>query len=1645
MAPTLDNPKRLDLPDYLVAILHEMFPGYGRLVLKQEFGSGLSGSRVLLVRPIQVEDSEDRPELPVVVKLAPTALIQKEWQAYQAHIRHRLAGIAEVQGEPVLPPGNDWGGLCYPLLGGGTFEVVSLHQYYRDADLADLEFVLVRLLKVVEQMLRLSQPYPEFHLHASYDRLLPVNLLVIPQSLPAGVTPTVIKPEVLPARPLQPGAYVRLEGFTITEVEPAEQSLTLNLAGSADGPSASYRWRLQGLAAGAAYQVGQLMPAVEGVVIQTRLSRLQAEAEAALGQPLDPTAASLSLPDGQTLPNPLLSVPALLDETRDVKVGRIHGDLNLENILVDPEVRDVNLIDFSEARRDHVLHDFLYLEIEVLTKLVAEVLHQHNLPAGPTVRDFYLQLHRVTFHSNTTRPHLAHPELVKPFTILQTIRQTARRYLVDYHDSSEYYQALALYLLGAMKFRDLSEAPEAPFPKQAAFWGAATLIVLLTAPQLETKMPVDPILPSEVYPRSYPLVTAPRPPDLFVERPAEFDQLITQLLGEVTNSNPKTVPHTIAIQGGGGFGKTTLTQAICHHPKVQAAFPDAILWIELGQNPNLLELLAKQINLLTQERAVFAEDVNAAATHFRKVLSDRRVLVVLDDVWDDTHVRPFLPDNRQCASLLTTRRQDIAAYLGAQTVSVNQMSIDQATDLLLKWLDGPLANLQPIQALAQYLAEWPLLLTLAGAYLRELTQIDRRPLTEAIASLRRRLERKGFTYLDRTNEGARSKAISVNLELSLERLGQRWHKRYLDLAIFPKGTDIPFSTIGKLWRQTADLDELDTEDALRAMQRLSLFTRYDPTQQTIRLHNVICAYLAEQDQDRLPALHHQLLDIHRPARPSALLPDPLASVLTWADLPADEPYLWDHLAYHLAKAGLGSELVRTVKELRYLIVKAYLRGAIAVENDLLSAEAETVSDDSLRLLRRTYVRAGHLLARCDEVKDLAATLYSRMQHLETLADLTRALNRCLPPSTLQLRHPLPDLPHPALIRTLVGHTGYVQDVAISPDGQFIVSASDDATLKVWDTATGQQSHTLIGHRNKVRACAISPNGQFIVSASDDATLKVWDTATGQERYTFSWHHGLVGFCAISPDGKLIVSAISHVLKVWDVETGQERSTLSGHQMRRGQGYGNIRRCAISPDSQFIVSASDDHTLKVWDVELGQERHTLSGHTGPVRSCVISPDGKLIVSASNDRTLKIWDVETGQEQYTLFGHCNKVRACAISPNGQFIVSASNDRTLKVWDVETGQEHFTLSGHGDPVLDCTFSRDGRHIVSASADHTLKVWDTRTGQEFLELVGHTGKVNKCIVTPDNRFIISVSDDKSVKVWDAEPGKQRYTPSGHTSYVRNCVISPNGRFVVSASADKTLKVWDAETAQPHLTLLGHRNNVKGCNISPDGRYIISASSDKTLKVWDAKTGQELRTLSGHTKVARNCTFSPDGMFIVSVASDATVRIWDTTTGETLQTLAGHTDIVWGCDFSSDGMFIVSASSDKTLKVWDAKTGQERHTLKGHTGRVTCCAFNPAGHLIVSASDDKTLKVWDINTGVASHTLIGHLEWVSGCAFSPDGQYIVSSSGDNTVRVWDVQQGSCLATLAVDGPLYGCAWSPDNQFLVAVGGAGVYFLKFVT
>lgn len=1090
-------------------------------------------------------------------------------------------------------------------------------------------------------------------------------------------------------------------------------------------------------------------------------------------------------------------------------------------------------------------------------------------------------------------------------------------------------------------------------------------------------------------------------PDDFVPRPEEFEQLLNYLR-DGTREEPVAI--TASLSGAGGYGKTTLARALCHDERVKEAFDDGILWVMLGESPGDLTGRVEDLTYtLSGERPGFT-NINAATARLVELLADRDILIVIDDVWSAAHLRHFMQGGPRCARLITTRNLDTLPT-NARKVEVDAMRQSEAVALLGA---GFLAEgEEPLSALAARLGKWPLLLKLVNGTLRDRIVNSGQLLPDALGYINKALDRHGLTFFDSYNAVAREQAVALTLGVSFERLSTHDRMRYGEMAVFPEDVDIPLVTLSKLWGRTGGFDELDTEKLCALLQRLSLLLRFDPTKRNVRLHDVIRKYLIQEQGADLPALHQHLLNAHRltPAR------TPSASFRPgWADLSTDEPYLWDHLAYHLKEAGRGEELLATAKDLNFLSAKTLIRKSPAVESDLRAATELYPDDTVLRLLLRGYMQFDHLLNRYERRDDLGATLCSLLQHLHDLAPLTQNLERSLPPPYLTLWHPLPDLTHPALIRTLAGHTREVSDCAISPDTTFIVSASYDKTLKVWDARSGGLSHTLSGHTGEVLGCAVSPDNSYIVSASWDGSLKIWDAKSGKEIRTLTGHRDKVNSCTVSADGSLILSASDDgTLKLWDVRSGRCLRTFYGHnKIGTFFGYANkIMDCAISSDNSFLVSLAEDCTLKVWEAKRGRERKTIKlFEVGealllPNGVCSISHDDTLIIVAVHDE-IRFLDARTLNEVRKLTRPQNAVDSFALSPDGSFIVSSYFDGALMIWDIERGVARQALTGHTSIVLGCDISSDGSFIVSSAADKLLKVWE-------------------------------------VNAEDAPASQPRLTKS-----VAGCAISADGSFVVSASHNSTLTIWDAETGDERSILTGHIAIATDCAISSDSSLIISASWDSSLKVWDAKSGKELLTLRGHNRGVNSCAFAPNGLFIASASDDTTLRLWDAKSGKEIRTLNGHADMVTSCCVSPDNSFIISASLDQTLKKWDAYSGEELITFSGHVGSVSSCDLSSNGLFMVSASDDTTLKIWDTASGNEYRSLVGHTYVVSSCAVSPDDSLIASVSWDGAAKVWDVKSGKCLTTFHVDGSLLDCAWSPDSRHLVVAGVGGVYFLKLV-
>ncbi|GIW93017.1 MAG: hypothetical protein KatS3mg110_1058 [Pirellulaceae bacterium] len=162
------------------------------------------------------------------------------------------------------------------------------------------------------------------------------------------------------------------------------------------------------------------------------------------------------------------------------------------------------------------------------------------------------------------------------------------------------------------------------------------------------------------------------------------------------------------------------------------------------------------------------------------------------------------------------------------------------------------------------------------------------------------------------------------------------------------------------------------------------------------------------------------------------------------------------------------------------------------------------------------------------VTELKAILHKRVslgQDVETDAGKVREAE------------PQGELPVAQVIAAFEGHTGGVNSCSFSPDGQRIVTGSDDNTAIVWDAQSGQPLLTLNGHTEWIRCCAFSPDGRRIVAGSWDGTAIVWDAECGQPLLTLEGHTDWVWSCSNSPDGRRIVTASGFKLTIWDADDG----------------------------------------------------------------------------------------------------------------------------------------------------------------------------------------------------------------------------------------------------------------------------------------------------------------------------------------------------------------------------------------------------------------------------------------------------------------------------------------------------------------------------
>jgi hypothetical protein len=455
---------------------------------------------------------------------------------------------------------------------------------------------------------------------------------------------------------------------------------------------------------------------------------------------------------------------------------------------------------------------------------------------------------------------------------------------------------------------------------------------------------------------------APPPAGDHVARPAE----LSHLMGHLLDDGGQLLPHTVGLHGFGGAGKTTLARLFCAEPKVQQACRDGILWVPLGKTP--AEPRAQIADLVTAPvgECNGCTTLPGARAQLQAALAGKKVLLVLDDVWDEAQIKDIVELSSQCARLITTRNTFTLPF---ETIllDVGTMEKDDAARLLAAGL--PAGHDVRLTALANQLGYWPVLLRLANRALRQRVG-QKTPMSKALDAVERDLTRKSVVAFDPArNAVERDQAVAATVEASLELLDDDERRRYAELAIFPQDVPIPLARAAELWQLTAGLASDQAEDLVTSrLDPLSLLD-YNGESGTIQLHDVLRRYTSGRLADKA-ALHLRLTQ-------------------HWSDHPAnDDLYAWRWLSFHRAQAALASaqprrheltqDVVNLVSDVTWQQAhEEALSDLPALRDALVSALDAAVADDSpsgLPLLVQaadTLVRFSRDHSRPEPIFDLA--------------------------------------------------------------------------------------------------------------------------------------------------------------------------------------------------------------------------------------------------------------------------------------------------------------------------------------------------------------------------------------------------------------------------------------------------------------------------------------------------------------------------------------------------------------------------------------------------------------------------------------------------------------------------------------------------
>lgn len=731
------------------------------------------------------------------------------------------------------------------------------------------------------------------------------------------------------------------------------------------------------------------------------------------------------------------------------------------------------------------------------------------------------------------------------------------------------------------------------------------------------------------------------------------------------------------------------------------------------------------------------------------------------------------------------------------------------------------------------------------------------------------------------------------------------------------------------------------------------------------------------------------------------------------------PYGMRHLPYHMNCARQFERLKLCLLDFEWL--RAKLTATSVVE--LLDDFEYPAPDASLDLLHSTISLGSEALSTYKG--QLPAQLLGRLvcvdcNDFEELLrqarewrgeSWLRPLNECLQPPGRGELFVLGDDTQPAAV--------------IPPDGQRLIAANRDGSLRIWSVSKGSPLlPALRGHSQQPTVLRVTSDGRKAVSASPDGTICTWDLADHLELVKTYGIPGGLTCIDVTPDARRAILAASsspetETLSVWDLENDLH---VPLQEYRGPKGCHDL---LSTPDSRNLLAGSEgeDQSVGLWDLNTGKKKLSLAGWSPRA----ISPDGSLLVtgdSFSKQCNLKVWNLTTGEILHTLVGHkhipyfvhvlkCDGAcRAVAGDLEGQIII----------WDLTTGRPLLKVDCDTERVTVADQENERKngkevHLLS-QVRRRIREWCYEVHrQELRNEGGH--RIDALVVSADGSRLASVSSPVHVT--------QRF--SGGT-----------GRFSLSHNR-KTLIIWDLIQQKIESTCrfidayasddFRWRRRMT-VSFASGGERVVTVGD--RIRVFDKSVVRKTTRQFSHKDSVSVVAITRDSENGISGSSDGTVAVWDMTTGRLRTVLPAHSDEyprgVLSLAPTPDSRSLVS-SGYGTIKIWDLNTGQLKGIVQGHKQGGGCVAVGSNPPHIIVACHDNSLRTWGpgprrfFGKTIGGYRLLHQLSyggthfWVGlkkmKVSLSIDGQLVAANpyyEGSCPLGIWEVASGKCIARL---------------------------------